>query len=81
MHYVYLIECRYRSIYTGYTNNLDRRILEHKTASPKSAKYVRAKGFKKLLHHEVFNTKSDAMKREVEIKQFTRSKKINLFKG
>lgn len=78
-HYVYLIQCQDDSIYTGYTTDLDRRMLQHQTGDPKSAKYVRAKGFQKLLHHEIFSTRSLAMQREAEIKKLSRQNKMGLF--
>lgn len=77
-HYVYLIECRDQSIYTGYTTNLKRRMHEHATGDPKSAKYVKSRGFSRLLYSEIHESKSSAMQREHEIKQLRRADKFNL---
>ncbi len=78
MFFVYIIECRDDSLYTGYTTDLGRRINEHESCDKKSAKYVRTKGFKQLLYSEELATLSLALKREAEIKKFTRSKKLAL---
>jgi putative endonuclease len=79
-HYIYLIQCNDDSVYTGYTTDLGRRIDEHRTASNKSAKYVRAKGFKNLLYSEKFTNKSEALQREWAIKQLSRNQKLALIK-
>jgi putative endonuclease len=78
MFFVYCIVCQDNSIYTGYTTDLDRRINEHKNSDPKSAKYVRSKGFKELAYYEKLQTKSLAMKRECEIKKMNKTQKLKL---
>lgn len=77
-HYVYIVECRDGSLYTGYTNSLSHRISIHNEG--KGAKYTRSRLPVKLKYYEVFNTKQEAMRREYEIKQLSRSKKLNLIK-
>ena len=76
--FVYIIECVDSSLYTGYTTDLDRRMSEHKSGDPKSAKYIQAKGFKRLVYKEILSSKSAAMKREYQIKQLSRSSKLEL---
>lgn len=79
-HHVYLIETQQGTLYTGYTNNLFKRMLQHKEG--KGAKYMRAFGFKKLVYKESFVEKSSALKREAEIKKFSLpQKKILISKG
>ncbi|MBP1743156.1 MAG: hypothetical protein H6Q58_134 [Firmicutes bacterium] len=78
MNYVYILECFDKSLYTGYTNNLEKRIMTHN--SGKGAKYTRCRLPVKLVYYEEFETKSEAMKREYTIKQLTRDEKTDLIK-
>lgn len=63
-------------MYTGYTNDLGARIEKHK--SGEGAKYTKSRGVKKLVYFEDFESKSDAMKREAEIKSWPREEKLKL---
>ncbi|MSS74444.1 GIY-YIG nuclease family protein [Candidatus Pacearchaeota archaeon] len=74
---IYLVECLDGTIYTGVTNNLSRRMKMH--ASGKGSKYVRAKGFGKLLAHKECNDKISACKLEYFVKQLTKEEKLNFF--
>ena len=76
MNYVYILECSDGTFYTGWTNNLERRIDMH--SKGKGAKYTRGRCPVKLVHYEEFEEKSDALKREYAIKQLSREKKILL---
>lgn len=76
MNYVYIVECSDGTFYTGWTNDLDRRIMMHSNGS--GAKYTRGRGPVKLIYHEVFDNKNDAMKREYKIKRMTRKEKMKL---
>lgn len=76
MNYTYILECSDKSFYTGWTNNLDKRIKSHNLGL--ASKYTRGRVPVKLVYYEVFEEKSDAMKREYEIKQMTKKKKENL---
>jgi putative endonuclease len=76
--FVYILECQDDSFYTGVTNNLNRRMNIH--AKGKGSKYVKAKGFKRLLKFKKCKNKSDAYKREYKIKQLHRDKKLSYFK-
>mgnify|MGYP001614642278 CR=1 FL=1 len=78
MYYVYLIECADKSLYTGITTDVKRRFKEH--ASGKGGAYTRSKKVKKVLHTEQFETRSQAQKREFEIKNWHREKKLELIK-
>jgi putative endonuclease len=68
--YVYLVECSDGSFYTGQTDNLKLRLEEHNEDHPyKGAIYTRTRRPVKLGHFETFETRSEAMKREYQIKQ------------
>lgn len=77
-HYIYILESNNGKLYTGYTTDLERRFKEHK--SGKGAKFTTAFGAKKLRYSESFTSKSDALKREYQIKQLSRSEKLQLIK-
>ena len=74
--YVYVLECSDKSLYTGYTNDLEKRLAKHR--SGKGAKYTRTRLPVALYHYEIHDTKSNAMKREYAIKQMTRNEKLQL---
>lgn len=76
MHYFYIFLCKDKSLYCGSTNNLKQRELLHNTG--KGAKYTRSRGGGKIIYSERFKTKSKALKREAEVKKFTRLKKLEL---
>ena len=75
--YVYLIQCRDNSLYTGVTNNLQKRMDTHK--SGKGSKYVKAKGFGSLINFKPCKDKIEAQQLEYKIKQLHKSEKINWF--
>ncbi|MGV9172952.1 MAG: GIY-YIG nuclease family protein [Promethearchaeia archaeon] len=78
--YVYILETTAKNgkktYYTGYTNNLLRRIKEHK--SGEGAKYCRGKEKIELKYFETYMDRGNAMKRELEIKSFSRAEKKEL---
>lgn len=76
MNYVYIVECSDGTLYTGWTNNLDKRIEQHCNGT--GAKYTRGRGPVTLVYHEEFNDKRDAMRREYEIKKYSRINKLKL---
>jgi putative endonuclease len=77
--YTYIVSCKDGTFYTGYTNDLEARIGEHNGLSKKpGAKYTKARRPVVLKYSQKFNTKSEAMKREWEIKQMTRAEKMKL---
>ena len=79
MNYTYILECKDGTYYTGWTNNLEKRMKEHNEG--KGAKYTKARRPVKLVYFETFESKIDAMKREYAIKQMKRSEKIKLISG
>ena len=76
MWFIYMILCVDNSIYTGTTNNLERRFNEH--MSGRGGHYTQSHQPKKILYFEKFTTKSEALKREAQIKGWRREKKLNL---
>jgi len=78
MYYVYLARCSDRSLYTGYTNDLDKR--EQKHNDGEGAKYTRSRRPVKMVYFEEFEDRSGAMRREAQIKKWRKEKKENLIK-
>lgn len=78
MNYTYILECSDGSFYTGWTNNLEKRINCHNKG--KGAKYTKGRLPVKLVYFEEFIEKRDAQKREYVIKHLTRNDKLNLIK-
>lgn len=78
MWFVYILLCSDNSLYTGTTNNLEKRFLEHKNG--KGGRYTRSHLPVKIIYSEKFSAKSEALKREIEIKNWTRKKKIRNLK-
>ncbi|MBU5317408.1 GIY-YIG nuclease family protein [Clostridium bornimense] len=76
MCYVYILKCSDNTLYTGWTNNLEKRIATHN--SGKGAKYTRNRLPVELAYFETFEDKSSALKREYAIKQLPRYKKLDL---
>ena len=76
---VYIIQTNTGKLYTGITTNIGRRFSEHK--KKKGAKYFRLENPKKVIFIEVCKNRSEATKRELEIKRFNRNKKVKLVKN
>ena len=79
MWYLYILKCSDESLYTGVTIDLERRISEHN--SKIGAKYVRSKLPAVLIYQEKYTSKSEAFRRETEIKGWRREKKLKLIQG
>lgn len=77
-HYAYMLRCNDNSIYSGYTNDLEKRLEVHN--SGKGAKYTRARLPVKLEYFEEFDDKKEALKREREFKKYSHSEKENMIK-
>ena len=71
--YVYMLRCRDGSLYTGYTDDVSRRLAVHQ--SGKGAKYTRSRLPVELVYQEEFSDKSAALKREIAIKKLRKSQK------
>ena len=74
MWYIYILLCQDNSLYTGATNDLDKRFRDHQNG--KGGRYTRSHKPIRIVYQEQLPTKSDALKREAEIKSWPRSKKI-----
>ena len=75
---VYILECNDGTLYTGWTNDIDKRLKAHNDG--KGAKYTKGRRPLKLVYLEELETKSEALKRENEIKKMTKDKKRQLIK-
>jgi putative endonuclease len=78
MNAVYILRCGDGTLYTGWTNDLEKRLRAH--AAGKGAKYTRARLPVTLVYTEVFETEHEARSREYGIKRLTRSQKLSLIK-
>ena len=78
MNYTYILRCSDNSLYTGWTNDLDKRVEMHNAG--KGAKYTKARLPVKLVYYETFETKEDAMRREYAIKQMKKKEKEKLIR-
>ena len=76
--YTYIVRCADGTLYTGWTNDLTKRIAAHNAGT--GAKYTRARRPVELVYYEVFPSKEEAMHREAEIKTLTRDEKEALLK-
>lgn len=76
MNYTYILECADGTLYTGWTNDLEKRVMAHNKG--KGGKYTRTRLPVRLVYSESFETKQQAMQREYAIKQLTRSEKEKL---
>ena len=75
--YVYILRCSDNSLYTGVATDLERRLHEH-NHSPKGARYTRSRRPVELVYSESRESRSSACKREHEIKQMSRNRKVAL---
>lgn len=76
--YVYILKCRNGMLYTGYTNNIERRLSEHNRGT--ASKFTRSRLPVTLSYLEKVANRTLAMKREIRIKRLPRIKKIELCK-
>ena len=81
MYYTYMIRCEDNYIYTGMTNNLEKRIEEHISKSKNGAKYTKSHNAVKLETAWRSKDKSLACKLEYQIKNLTKLQKENLIGG
>lgn len=79
MYYVYLLRCADGTLYTGFTNDLARRLAAHNAG--RGAKYTRGHRPVELVYWESFSNKSSALRREYAIKQLPRRQKLTLIQS
>lgn len=79
-HYIYILKCADGSLYTGYTNDLEKRLKAHNDGT--GAKYTKARLPVEMVYHEEFDEKKEAMSREWFIKhRLSRDEKLALISG
>lgn len=76
MNCTYILRCSDGTLYTGWTNDIERRLKAHNEG--KGAKYTKGRGPVELVHLEEFETKEEAMSREYAIKHMSRAEKEKL---
>ncbi|OLR55197.1 hypothetical protein BHK98_03435 [Hornefia porci] len=79
MNYTYILRCGDGSLYTGWTNDLEKRLAAHNAG--RGGRYTRSRLPVELAYYESFDTKNEAMRREAAIKKLTRQEKEKLIKG
>ncbi|MFH1194005.1 MAG: GIY-YIG nuclease family protein [bacterium] len=77
MYYLYIVKCSDKTLYTGITVDLERRLKEH-NSSKHGAKYTSARRPVKLVYSKKFRNRSLASKAEARIKNLTRAEKLKL---
>lgn len=76
--FVYILKCRDKSLYTGITNDIRKRLIDHRAG--RGSKYVRSRLPVRIVRTETYKTKSKALKREAGIKRLARQQKLKLIK-
>jgi putative endonuclease len=76
---VYILRCRDESLYTGVTNDLDSRVAAHQAG--RGARYTASRCPVTMVYNEPAESKSAALKRELQIKRWSKAKKEALIKG
>lgn len=76
MNYTYIVECADGTLYTGWTNDLEKRLASHN--SGRGAKYTATRCPVRMVYAEEHEDKRDAQRREYRIKQLTRGQKLAL---
>lgn len=74
--YLYILECRDGTLYTGITDDVERRVAQHNAG--KGAKYTRGRGPVKLVYQEECGSHSDASRREYAVHHMTRQEKLKI---
>ena len=80
IYYLYILECQDGSLYTGISTNPERRLKEH-ICGKHGAKYTKAHKPVKIVYTEIFKNRSEASKREYEVKQLSHNQKLQLIYG
>ncbi len=78
-YYVYILASRSRNLYTGVTNNLRRRVLEHKQGL--LGGFTKKYGIHRLVYFEAFDSVREAITREKQVKAWRREKRVALIKS
>jgi putative endonuclease len=76
-YYLYILECSDKTLYTGITTDLERRVKEHNT-SALGAKYTNGRRPVKLMYSKKFKSRSEATKEESRVKKLSRHEKLKI---
>ena len=79
--HLYMVRTKHGQLYTGITQDIVRRFMEHQEGGKKSAKYLRGKGPLKLVFQMKIGSRSSALKAESVLKKLPKQKKEDLAKG
>lgn len=77
--YVYILKCSDKTLYTGWTKNVEKRVWEHNNGKA-GAKYTKSRRPVKFVYSEQFASLSEALKREIQIKKLSRKEKLLLIR-
>jgi len=77
MYYIYILKCADKTLYTGITTNVTRRLKEH-NSSKLGAKYTKSRRPVKLIYSKKFLSRASASKEEARIKKLSRKEKLKL---
>jgi putative endonuclease len=80
MYYLYILKCVDKTLYTGITTDLKRRVVEH-NSTKLGAKYTASRRPVKLVYSKKFKNRSTASVEESKIKNLTRNEKLKLIKN
>ncbi len=78
--HLYMVRTKYGQLYTGITQDVDRRFIEHQEGGKKAAKYLRGKGPLKLVFQQEIGNRSSALKAEIALKKLPKEQKESLAK-
>ena len=79
MYYLYILECADKTLYTGITVDLERRVNEH-NSSKLGAKYTKARRPVELIYSKEFRNRVTASREEARVKSLTRKEKLEIIK-
>jgi len=77
-YFVYILRTSSNTLYVGQTNNFEKRIHDHRDKKGKGSKYIRSFDTFELVHKEEFESRTEAMKRENQLKKMTKKEKEKL---
>ena len=78
-YYFYILKCKDKTLYCGMAKDLVKRLKLHN--SGKGSAYVRSHGGGRMVYSEKYKTIGQALRREIEVKKWTRAKKLALIKN
>jgi putative endonuclease len=79
--WVYILRLSNNALYIGQTNHLEQRLKDHKNKADRASKFSKENGDFELVYKEELHTQVESMRREKQLKGWTRAKKEALIKG